>query len=159
MRGVKVTLNTKANENLYKDGKAFTATATGAVNIHIADFNITGTDIVVEGEYYTVSYYADADNLAGIPISEGGTYGYGNEYAGHGERISSYGWAKSPFVYGLLPWGTYKHKRIVHTEQATADMVGATSYNGWLRCDSWKTGTVKIYDIKIEKGKIATDLE
>lgn len=38
-------------------------------------------------------------------------------------------------------------------------MVGATSLHTWFRGDDWGTGTVRIYDIKVEKSDHATDYE
>lgn len=160
MKGVKVSLDTTVNENLYKEQPEFIAVARGtpgnqgnfaSITINVPD------DFLKEGDYYTTSYYVDADNLK--IVDNPANSGYGLEYAGWGEKQSNLGWTKSPIQFGNFPYGTYKHKRIVSTIKVDKDMVGATSLNTWFRRDDWGTGTVRIYGIKIEKGDHATDLE
>ena len=160
MKGVKVTLDTTVNENLYKEKSEFTAVAEGTPGLQEQVARITinvPNDFLKEGDYYTTSYYVDADNLKIVdnPANEG----YGPGYAGHGECQSNLGWSKSPVGFGHFPYGTYKHKRIVNTIKVEKSMVGATSLSTWFRRDDWGTGTVRIYDIKVEKSDHATDYE
>ena len=160
MKGVKVSLDTTVNENLYKGVSEFIATATGQPRLQgdvaYIEINVPN-DFLKEGDYFTTSCYVDADNLKIVdnPLNTG----YGPGYAGYGECQSDFGWSKSPVKFGKFPYGNYKHKKIVLTIKVTKDMVGATSLHTWFRRDDWGAGTVRIYDIKVEKSPYPTDYE
>lgn len=160
MKGVKVSLDTTVNENLYKGVSEFIATATGKPG-HQFDIGYTklifdGDMLLKEGDYWTVSYYVDADNITCVDNPPSGSVII---EAGLGEGGSNLGWNKIPILFGSFPWGTYKHKRIVRTVKVNAAMVGASYGNTRIRCDNWATGSVRIYDIKVEKSDHATDYE
>lgn len=160
MKGVKVSLDTTVNENLYKGQPEFILVAKGTPGHQSngADLKINvPDDFLKEGDYFTTSCYVDADNLK--IVDNPANLGYGPGEAGHGECNSNFGWSKTPICFGIFPFGNYKHKRIVNTRKVDKSMVGATSLRTWFRRDDWGTGTVRIYGIKVEKGDHATDLE
>lgn len=160
MIGMKVSLGTHVNENLYSGQSVFTKVAEGTPGYHRNAASISikvPNDFLKEGDYFTISYYVDADNLK--IVDNPANKGYGPNYAGYGECSSNLGWNKSPVKFGDLPYGTYKHKRIVRTSKVDESMVGATSLFTNIRTDDWGTGSVRIYDIKVEKSDHATDYE
>lgn len=82
MRGVKVSLDTTVNENLYKGQPEFVVAAEGTPGWqdNVANIKIyVPKDFLKEGDYFTTSCYVDADNIK--IVDNPANSGYGPEMA------------------------------------------------------------------------------
>ena len=159
MKGVKMTLDTKPRENLLRGNVHFTIGDGGkAVGYHMAKFFQFDGYKLEAGKKYTISCYADADNVQIMPADEITIHsGWGEVYATYPEWGSEAGMWKSELIMPKIPWGTYSHKRLSNTVLFSG--LGKAPYYFCYRWDNWASGKIHIYDVKIEEGDYATDYE